>query len=77
MHVFDSVVMPIALYGCEVWGFFNIDLPEKLHLLFCKMILKVKKTLPHVWSYVRIGEIPCSLPTVTENSTREKVFFCY
>ena len=41
--LFDSVVMPIALYGCEVF-FLSIDLLEKLHLLFCKMILKVNKS---------------------------------
>ena len=55
MHLFDSVVMPIALYGCEVF-FKNIDLLEKLHLLFCKMILKVKKALPLVWPWENWGD---------------------
>ena len=58
MHLFDSVVMPIALYGCEVWGFLNIDLLEKLHLLFCKMILKVKKSTPTCMVLGELGRFP-------------------
>ena len=58
MHLFDSVVMPIALYGCEVWVFLNIDLLEKLHLLFCKMILKVKKSTPTCMVLGELGRFP-------------------
>ena len=33
-------------YGCEVWGFENIDAIESLFLQFCKIILGVKKSTP-------------------------------
>ena len=41
LQLFDSLILPIALYGCEVWGFRNIEVVEKLHLLYCKMLLRV------------------------------------
>ena len=34
MKLFNSVVKPIMLYGCEVWGYSNNDLSEKLQLRF-------------------------------------------
>ena len=35
LKLFGSVVVSIILYGCEVWGFSNINFVEKLHLKFC------------------------------------------
>ena len=32
LQLFDSLVLPIALYGCEVWGCKETDIMEKLHL---------------------------------------------
>jgi hypothetical protein len=34
--LFDKVIKPILLYGCEVWSFSNNDILEKIHLTFCK-----------------------------------------
>ena len=58
LHLFDSTVLPILLYGCEVWGFSNIDMVEKLHLRFCKYLLKVKKSTPNVMVYGELGRQP-------------------
>ena len=44
LQLFDSLILLICLYGCEVWGFENIDLVERLHLQFCKSILYVNKS---------------------------------
>ena len=55
-HLFDSVVMPIALWMCIF--FLNIYLLEKLHLLFCKMILKVKKSTPTCMVLGELGRFP-------------------
>ena len=35
---FDKIVKPILLYGCEIWGFGNTDIIERVHLTFCKLI---------------------------------------
>ena len=29
-HLFDSLVCPVLEYGCEVWGFSQVDLPYLL-----------------------------------------------
>ena len=58
LKLFDSVVMPVALYGCEIWGFSSTDIIEKLHLQFCKMILKVKKSTPTCMVYGELGRLP-------------------
>ena len=46
LHLFDTMVLPIALYGSEIWGHANFEMIEQLNLQFCKMLLKVKKCTP-------------------------------
>ena len=46
LQLFDSLIVPICLYGCEVWGFKSIELIEKLHLQYYKSILHVNKSTP-------------------------------
>ena len=46
LQLFDSLILPILLYGCEVWGFKKIDMLERLHLQYCKILLNVKKCTP-------------------------------
>jgi hypothetical protein len=42
LDLFDKMVKPILLYGCEVWGFSNNDIIKKVHLKFCKLLLHLK-----------------------------------
>ena len=37
--LFDSTVLPILVYGSEVWGYSNLDYIENLHFKFCKILL--------------------------------------
>ena len=41
-----NTVVPILLYDCEVWGYEDLHLIEKVHTNFMKHILSVKKTTP-------------------------------
>lgn len=41
LELFDQLVGPILLYGCEIWGFDNLSHIEQFHLKFCKQILQV------------------------------------
>ena len=34
LQLFDSVIVPILLYGCELWGFNNISDIEKIQIRF-------------------------------------------
>ena len=58
--LFDKNVLPILLYGCEVWGygsFQNSSLKalERLHLKFCKLVLKLKDSTPNIMVYGEAG----------------------
>ena len=48
LQMFDTMISPILLYGCEVWCFENI---ESLFLQFYKIILGVKKSTPNCILY--------------------------
>ena len=56
--LFDKIVVPILLYGCEIWGFTNIQVIERLHLKFCKMPLCLKKSTPNYMVYAELGAKP-------------------
>ena len=43
LKVFDHTVVPILLYGSEVWGFENTDIIEKLHNEFLRKITHLRK----------------------------------
>ena len=34
VFLFDKTIKPILLYGCEIWGFGNIDIIETVQLFF-------------------------------------------
>ena len=55
LKLYDSVVVPILLYGCEVLEFFNFNLIEKLHLKSYKILLKVKKCSSSNMVYGELG----------------------
>ena len=44
-QLFYHTVVPILLYGCEVWGYENCDIIEKLHLEFCRMVMSTNLVL--------------------------------
>ena len=35
LSLFDKMIVPILLYGSEVWGIYGYKEIEKLHLKFC------------------------------------------
>ena len=60
LELFDATVLPIMLYGCEVWGVEKLDLPEKLQRKFCKLILGLKESTPTCVLYGELGRYPVS-----------------
>ena len=56
--LFVKIVIPILLYGCEIWGFTNLQVLERLHLKFCKMLLNLKKSTPNYMVYSELGAKP-------------------
>jgi len=43
LSLFDKLVSSILLYGSEIWGIYNYNEVDKLHIRFCKMVLCVRK----------------------------------
>jgi len=58
LKLFDSVVKPIMLYGCEVWGPYSSDLANKLQLRFLKIILGLRKTTTTTMVRGETGSFP-------------------
>ena len=61
LKLFDSLVSPILTYSSEVWGFENKDSLERLHLQFCKTILKVRNSTPNYMVYGELGRFPLEI----------------
>jgi hypothetical protein len=67
LDLFDKMVKSILLYGCEIWGFGNNDILEKVHLKFCKMILHLKATTPNCMIYGELGRYPLDIDIKLRN----------
>lgn len=58
LHLFDKIVVPILLYGCEVWGYSNVDIIERIHVKFCKLLFHLKSSTPNYMIYGELGRVP-------------------
>jgi hypothetical protein len=61
LHLFESMIVPILLYSCEVWGNEKSDILERLHLKLCKHILYLKQSTPNCMVYGETGRFPLLL----------------
>ena len=57
MDLFDELITPILNYASEVWGFDHGKAIERVHLQFCKQILKVKRSTQNDFVYGELGRI--------------------
>ena len=55
LELFDQLVIPILLYGCEVWAFGDIADIETFYLRFCKQVLRLKTNTATCMVYGEIG----------------------
>ena len=53
LYLFDHVILPIALYGCEIWGFENSQIIENLHNDFLRQIVNLRKCTPIYICYMQ------------------------
>ena len=61
IKLFDHTVLPILTYGCEVWGFENIKILERIHAEFLRTITKTKKSTPHYMLFAELGRYPLDI----------------
>ena len=57
-ELFDRLIVPILLYGCEVWCPMMTNLASKLQLRFYKIIWKLSKSTPSCMVYGELGQFP-------------------
>ena len=57
--LFDRLVLPILIYSCELWGFHTAAAVGRVHLKFCKLVLKVSKSTANEMVNGKLGR--CAL----------------
>ena len=68
LESYDSTVLPIMLYGCEIWGNSNTDVLDSLYLKYLKMILGVQGKTCNNMVFGELGRFP--LETYIKKSYR-------
>ena len=63
LHLFDSVVLPVLIYVCEIWGFKNLVIIEKINLQLLKYTLHLKNSTPlcMIYGELDIIQIECKI----------------
>ena len=61
LKLFDNTIVPILTYGCEIWGYGDLTIIERVHTDFMKYILNVKKCTPHIMLYGELGRFPIAI----------------
>ena len=65
MELFNKLVKPVLLYGCEVWGFGNVEVIERVQLKFIKNILNLKRCTPTHIVYGEVSVYPLKIDIQT------------
>ena len=60
--IFDNLVTPVLLYGCEIWGHSELNTIELFHRKCLKHILKVNKSTANAIIYGETGRYKMDLP---------------
>jgi len=58
LHLFDTLVTPVLLYGCEVWGVNDVNIIQQFQLKYLKQLLNMKKSTPNVMVFGELGVLP-------------------
>ena len=59
IKLFDALIAPIMLNGSAIWDFEQKNgIVEKLHLQFCRNVLKVRTSTPCYMIYGELGRVP-------------------
>lgn len=65
LKLFDSTILPIITYGCDIWGYENLELFERIHNQFLRTITKCRKSTPMYMLYGELGRYPIAITIKT------------
>ena len=65
IHLFDTLVKPILLYGSKIWAHEGTEILDKLQFRFCKYILLVNRTTCSNMVYGELGEYSFNISAQT------------
>ena len=54
-ELYDRIVVPVLIYGCEVWGTKHIDKVDIFHRRFMKQLLKLPRSTAKCMLYGELG----------------------
>ena len=58
IDLFEKMIAPIFLYGCEVWGYGNLEPLDIFYRAFIKRVLGLGKSTPNCIVYGEVGKYP-------------------
>ena len=61
LDLFDKMILPILLYGCEIWGYEDIQQIEIFYRKFLKEVLRLNKQTTNCMVYGEAGRKPLSI----------------
>ena len=61
LKLFDSTILPIMTYGCEIWGYENLQMFERIHNSFLRSITKCRNSTPLYMLYGELGRYPIEI----------------
>ena len=61
LYLFDHVILPIALYGCEIWGFENCQIIKNLRNDVLRQIINLRKSTPIYMLHEELGRHPIQI----------------
>ena len=61
LELFDKMLLPIVLYGAEIWGFKEWDAIERIQLKYLKRMLGVSTSASNAAVYAETGRYPLSI----------------
>ena len=56
--MFDNTIQPIITYSCEIWGYENLDILERIQSEFLRKLFHLKKSTPLYMLYAETGQYP-------------------
>ena len=61
IELFNHTILPILLYGCEIWGYQNTKIIENVQNQFLRSITNLKKSTPIYMLYAELGITPIDI----------------